>query len=128
MNNNRISVTGRIGQDIEMKYFESGNCVAKFTMAVRREGGKKDDPPSWYSIILWGKTAEIANEYAGKGHVVGITGELTVETWNDRDSGELRIKPVIRGDVLELIAKADSKASTSSPSSKTNSSTYDDEF
>jgi single-strand DNA-binding protein len=103
MSINSVTLTGRAGRDPEVKYFESGSCVAQFSIAVdrySREGGKEAD---WFNIKLWGKQAQFAADYVHKGSLVGVTGRLEMERWTDRASGEERSKPVVVGDRLELL-------------------------
>ena len=79
-------------------------------MAVNRI--KKDEPPDWFDLELWDKTAEIAANYVKKGSQIGIKGSLKIETWNDRNSGANRSKPIIRVDKLDLLdSKKDSQNS-----------------
>jgi single-strand DNA-binding protein len=104
MSINSVTLTGRAGRDPEVKYFESGSCVAQFSIAVDRyskEGGKEVD---WINIKLWGKQAQVAADYVRKGSLVGIVGRLEVEKWADRQSGEERSKAVVVGDRLELLS------------------------
>ena len=57
-----------------------------------------------------GKTAETAGNYVRKGSLIGVTGSLKFEHWQDRNSGSNRSKPVIRVDRLELLgSKRDSE-------------------
>jgi single-strand DNA-binding protein len=111
MSVNVVNLVGRAGRDPEVKYFESGKVVCKFTLAVNRMT-KKSDEPDWFDLELWDKTAEVAASYVKKGSLIGIQGSLKIETWNDRNSGASRSKPVIRVDRMELLgSKRDNEAS-----------------
>ncbi len=101
MNLNKICLVGRAGKDPEVKYFESGAVVVNFTLAVNRT--KKDDPPDWFDLEIWGKTGEIAANYVKKGSLIGIEGSLKLEGWNDKTHNVKRTKPVIRVDRLDLL-------------------------
>jgi single-strand DNA-binding protein len=110
MNLNVVHLVGRVGRDPEIKYFESGKVKCTLTFAVNRI--KKDDPPDWFDLELWDKVAEIAANYVKKGSQIGIKGSLKIETWNDRNSGANRSKPIIRVDKLDLLdSKKDSQQS-----------------
>ena len=123
MSVNTIHLVGRAGRDPEVKYFESGSVVCNFTLAVNRATSKKDEPPDWFDLEIWGKTAEVAASYVRKGSLIGITGSIEFETWTDRNTGVERSKPVIKVDTLDLLgSKKDTEAAASSASS------YDDEF
>jgi single-strand DNA-binding protein len=106
---NQVTIVGRVGQDPELRYFESGTSMASFSVAVNRP--TKDKVTDWFDVKLWGRQAEIAGEYARKGALVGITGQLDWDSWNDKTSGELVVKPVISGNDLRLMgSKSDSAA------------------
>ena len=110
MNLNVVHLIGRVGRDPEIKYFDSGKVKCTLTIAVNRI--KKDEPPDWFDLELWDKVAEIAANYVKKGSQIGIKGSLKIETWNDRNSGANRSKPIIRVDKLDLLdSKKDSQQS-----------------
>jgi single-strand DNA-binding protein len=107
---NIVHLVGRAGRDPEVKYFDSGSVKCTLTLAVNRL--KRDDPPDWFELEIWGKTAEIAANYVKKGGLIGIQGSMKIETWSDRSSGANRSKPVIRVDKLDLLgSKRDNEAS-----------------
>lgn len=107
---NQVTVVGRVGQDPELRYFESGNTLAAFSVAVNRPTKNKET--DWFDIKLWGKQAEIAGEYLRKGSLVGIIGQVDFDSWNDKNSGELQVKPVIIGTDLRMLgSKSDNSNS-----------------
>lgn len=98
---NQITLIGRAGRDPEVRYFESGTVVANLTLAVN--AFKKDDPPEWFNLEIWGKTAQVAADYVRKGGQIAITGRVKTERWTDRTTGQERSKPVVVVDRLELL-------------------------
>ena len=107
---NSVTLVGRAGRDPEVKYFESGTVVANLTIAVNRRN--RDDEPDWFNLEIWGKQAQVAADYVKKGSLIGITGSFKLDSWNDRNTGEERNKPVVRVDRLELLgSKRDSENS-----------------
>lgn len=110
MSLNTVTLVGRAGRDPDIKYFESGSVVCNLTLAVNRQR-KNNDEPDWFNLEIWGKTAEVAANYVRKGSLIGITGALKLEFWQDRSTGVNRSKPVIRVDRLELLgSKRDNEA------------------
>jgi len=119
---NKVHLVGRAGRDPEVKYFESGKVVCNFTLAVNRNTSNRDEPPDWFDLEVWDKTAEIAANYVKKGSLIGVSGALKFDRWTDRNTGDERQKPVIRVDRLELLgSRKDNEAAS-------NSSSYDDDF
>lgn len=102
-----ICLTGNMGQDPDVRHFESGKMNAKSSLAVRRTKDQTD----WFAFEAWGKTAEIMDQYAVKGAKIGIWGELKQECWNDRTTGEARSKLVVVVREFDLLgSRADGTA------------------
>jgi len=102
MSINVVTLVGRVGGDPDMKYFESGSIKCRLTLAVRRRSSKTDEP-DWFTLELWGKTAEVAGHYVRKGSLIGIKGSLKFDNWSDRTTGVNRSSPIIQVDQLELL-------------------------
>ena len=86
---NKVILYGNIGKDPEVKRLESGNIVAKFSMATNKsytnKSGEKVKETAWHNIVLWGKLAELAEKYVKKGDSVIIEGEIVYRTYEDKD-------------------------------------------
>jgi single-strand DNA-binding protein len=99
---NVINLVGRVGADPQVRYFDSGKVLCELSLAVGRRSSKTD-LPDWFKLKIWNKTAEIAANFVRKGGLIGIQGELVIETWTDRNTGASRSSPVIVVDKLELL-------------------------
>ncbi len=102
MSLNVVTLVGRVGGDPDVKYFESGSVKCKLTLAVKRQT-RNNDEPDWFTLELWGKTAEVAGNYVRKGSLIGVKGSLKFDKWSDRATGANRSSPVIHVDKLELL-------------------------
>ncbi|MEL6224717.1 MAG: single-stranded DNA-binding protein [Cyanobacteria bacterium J06627_8] len=111
LNLNQVSLIGRLGQDPDVRYFGSGNVVSNFSVAVR---GSSNSDPDWFTVELWGKTAEVAADYTRKGGQVGIIGQVVIDHWKDRTSGDERSTPVIKGSQISLISSSSPTESSES--------------
>jgi single-strand DNA-binding protein len=110
MSLNVVTLVGRAGRDPEVRYFESGSVVCKLTLAVDR-ARRNSDEPDWFTLEMWGKTAEVAANYVKKGSLIGVTGALKLDRWQDRSTGAERTSPVVRVDQLRLLgSKRDNEA------------------
>ena len=106
---NSVVVVGRVGQDPEMKYFESGKVKTTFSLAVNRWDAKtKGEVTDWFNIELWDKLAEIAGEYVKKGKLVAIDGRLAISKWNDA-SGATRERAFVRAQNMRLLGSKNSQ-------------------
>lgn len=100
---NSVVIVGNVGQDPEMKYFESGSVKTTMSIAVNRRE-KDADKTDWFRIELWGRNAEIAGEYVRKGSMVGIEGKLEFNNWTDKE-GNKKVNSYILADRLRLLGK-----------------------
>lgn len=98
---NSTTLVGRAGRDPEVRFLETGTCVANLSLAVNAR--KSDDPPLWFNLEIWGKTAQIAADYVRKGSLIGVTGSFKEDRWTDRTTGEERTKLVVNVDRLDLL-------------------------
>ena len=102
MSLNVVHLVGRAGANPETRVFhDSGNTLCKIPLAVNRP--RKDSPPDWFNLEIWGSTAKVADAYVRKGSLIGVQGSLKIDTWVDRNTGENRSRPVIRVDKLDLL-------------------------
>ena len=99
---NSITLVGRAGRDPEVRYFESGTCVANLTLAVR--GMKREDDTEWFNLEIWGKTAQVAADYVRKGSLIGVEGRVKTDRWTDKTTGEERSKLVVSVNSLNLLS------------------------
>jgi single-strand DNA-binding protein len=102
MSLNLVTLVGRVGGDPDVKYFESGSVKCSLTLAVKRFS-RNSDEPNWFNLEIWGKPAETAANYVRKGSLIGVTGALKFDHWQDRNTGANRSRPIIRVDRLELL-------------------------
>jgi single-strand DNA-binding protein len=78
-----IIIVGNLGRDPEMRYLPSGQAVTNFSMASSRQytgsNGEQVKETIWFRISVWGKMAEVCNQYLKKGSKVLVEGRLTVD-------------------------------------------------
>ncbi len=86
---NSVVLVGRVGQDPEIKYFESGKSRTTFSIAVDRWNAKtKQREADWFNIQLWDKKAESAAEWIKKGSMISIEGKILVQRWQTPEGEE----------------------------------------
>ena len=102
---NQINLTGRITKDLELRYTQSNKSVCKFTLAVNRVG---QDETDFIICVVWGKQAENLEKYQGKGSLIGITGSLRVDKYQDKD-GNNRYNTYVLANNVEYLESKKSK-------------------
>lgn len=106
---NNVTLVGRVGGEPNVRYFESGSVVCNLTLAVNRPT-RNSDEPDWFNLEIWGRTAQVAADYVKKGSLIGVSGNLKMEYWSDRNTGVQRSKPVVRVNRLDLLgSRADNQ-------------------
>ena len=83
---NIISLTGNLGKDNEVKQLSSGTTVLNNSIGVRsnaKVGGEYKT--SWFNVSIFGKSAEIFNQYTKKGSKVFLTGEVRIRDYKKQD-------------------------------------------
>ena len=101
---NRVVLLGNLTRDIELRYIGSGTAVTDIGLAVNDRVKKNDqwvDETTFVDITLWGRTAEVANEYLSKGSSVLIEGRLKMESW-EKD-GQKRTKLKVIGERMQMV-------------------------
>ena len=83
---NTICISGRLGEDPTIKYFESGSIKTTLSIGVNRYNAKKQaEEVTWHKAVAWGKKAEFIAEVAKKGALVCVQGTLEKDTYEDTD-------------------------------------------
>lgn len=102
---NRIVFIGRLTRDVELKYMQSGTAIATLNLASSRKGKKQDgstyEETCFVDAKLFGRTAEVANQYLKKGSRVLIEGRLAYESWEQ--NGQKRSKHCIHAEELKML-------------------------
>ncbi len=103
---NRVILVGNITRDIELKYTQGGTAVTDLGLAVndRRKSanGEWIDETTFVDVTLWGRTAEVASEYLGKGSPILIEGRLKLDTWET--DGQKRSKLRVVCDRMQMLS------------------------
>ncbi|PTG54708.1 single-stranded DNA-binding protein [Staphylococcus chromogenes] len=102
---NSVILTGRITKDLELK--PAGQTqVTNFSMAV--DNPFKKDDASFFDIVAFGKTAELLNNYCGKGSKILIEGNLKQDRFQDKQGNNRSAVRVIANRVEFLDSKGQS--------------------
>ncbi|MDM9594688.1 single-stranded DNA-binding protein [Pseudomonas guariconensis] len=83
---NKVILVGAVGQDPEVRYMPNGQAVTNISLATSeqwtdKQSGQKVERTEWHRVVMFGKLAEIAGEYARKGSQLYIEGKLQTREW-----------------------------------------------
>lgn len=96
---NKISATGRLVADSELRYTSGGDPICNFRLASDVGFGDKKTT-NWFSCQIWGKRGEAISHHLLKGLPVTVFGTLVLREW-EKD-GVKHLSPDIRVDEIEL--------------------------
>lgn len=109
---NKITATGRIVADAELRATSAGDSVCQFRLASDVGYGERKST-NWFNCQIWGRRAEGIVEHIRKGTPVTVFGTLTMREWTNKD-GLKQLSPEIRIDEIELHGSRDSGAQNES--------------
>ena len=124
MSVNKAILVGRLGRDPETRYTSGGQAVANFTLATdetfKDRSGERQKRTEWHRIVLWGKLAEITQQYLKKGMLVYIEGRIQTRQWEDKRDGQKRSTTEIVANVMRMLtSRAEGAAAGASSGSGT---------
>ena len=132
---NKVFLIGRLGQDPDVKYTQSGTAVCNFSLATSetwkdKDSGEKQEKTEWHRIVAWSRLAEICGEYLSKGSQVWIEGKLQTRSWEDQDGNKRWTTEVVASQMQMLGGKRDPGNSEGggAPQSNDQGSFFDDEI
>ena len=106
-NLNKVMLIGNLTRDPELRYTPKGTAVADIGMAINRvrtnDQGERQEDTTFVDVTLWGRQAELAQQYLSKGRPVYIEGRLQMDTWEDKNSGQKRSKLKVVGENMQFI-------------------------
>ena len=123
---NKVILIGNLGKDPEVRHFENGGSLARFSLATsetytNKETNEKVTQTEWHTVVTRGGLAsKVVEPYLKKGNSVYIEGKLRTRSWEDKD-GVTRYTTEVLCDSLEMLGKKSdsSEASSSSQSATT---------
>ena len=105
---NSVRLIGNLGQDPETRTLESGNVIAKFSIATSdkytNKAGETVEQTEWHNIVAFGKLAEICGKYLKKGKKVAIEGKLKHRSWDDEATGQRKYITEIEARDMEMLS------------------------
>lgn len=104
---NKVILIGNLGQDPEVRFTPSGTAVANLNLATSdtwmdRQSGQRQERTEWHRIVLFNKTAEIAQQYLKKGSKVYIEGRLQTRKWQDQNGQDRYSTEIVANDMQML--------------------------
>ncbi|MEX2053963.1 MAG: single-stranded DNA-binding protein [Candidatus Colwellbacteria bacterium] len=99
MNLNKVFIAGRLTADPELRTTPSGDHVASFSIASNRfwrtKEGERKESTEFHNIVVWGRQAEVVNQFSKKGSVILVEGRLQTRSWEGKDGQTRRTTEIV---------------------------------
>lgn len=108
---NKVLIIGNVGKDPEVKELQSGDKVAKFSVATSetwkdKVTGEKKEKTEWHTIVCFKNLADIVSKYVKKGSKVYIEGQNKTRKWPSQ-SGENHYTTEIHAKDIQFLDRKD---------------------
>lgn len=110
---NIVTLTGRLGADIELRQTTQGVSVATFSLAVNRPRTK--DTTDWINCVAWRQSAEFLNRFTKKGDLIAVAGILTSRKYEDKQGAKRVVYEVVCDRVESLQRREGDQVGSYSP-------------
>ncbi|MFC0179673.1 single-stranded DNA-binding protein [Thorsellia kenyensis] len=90
---NKVILLGNLGADPEVRFMANNDPVATLSLATSetwrdKNTGENREKTEWHRVVVFGKLAEIAQQYLKKGSQVYVEGQLQTRKWQDQQGVE----------------------------------------
>lgn len=86
---NECTLIGNVGKDPDIRYAQSGEPIANFTLATSEKWKGKDGSPQektqWHRVEVFGPAAKFVRDYVSKGTKLLVRGSIDYQEWTDKD-------------------------------------------
>lgn len=124
MSVNKVLLIGRLGNNPEIRFTNTGTAVANFNLATSEnwndKNGQRQERTEWHRVVVWGKLAELCEKYLAKGRQCFVEGRLQTRSWDDKDGNKKYTTEIVAATIQFLggpsaQAQSGAQASDSQP-------------
>tara|TARA_B100001996_G_scaffold67864_1_gene49473 strand:- start:1175 stop:1600 length:426 start_codon:yes stop_codon:yes gene_type:complete len=118
---NKALIIGNLGQDPDIKYTQSGSPVANLSVATSerwkdKNTGEQKEQTEWHRVVVFGRLAEIAEQYLKKGSKIFIEGKIQTRDWEDAEGNKRYTTEVVAREMTMLDSRSSMGSDTPSSS------------
>ena len=91
MSLNKVILIGNVGRDPDVRYFDSGNALATFSLATSERGYRLangtevPDRTEWHNILATRERAQFVEKHVKKGSLLYVEGKIRTRNYEDKD-------------------------------------------
>jgi single-strand DNA-binding protein len=114
MSVNKVLLIGRLGNNPEIRFTNTGTAVANFNLATSEnwndKSGQRQERTEWHRVVVWGKLAELCEKYLSKGRQCFVEGRLQTRSWDDKDGNKRYTTEIVASTIQFLGSNAQAGA------------------
>ena len=126
---NQHNIIGRLGKEPESRTFENGTAFCNFSVATtekyKDKSGEMVEATEWHNVALFGRLAEIAQQYLSKGTLVFISGKSQTRSWDDKEGNKRYTTEIVGRELKMLSGKQEVKPTQKLEPTQENKGTLD---
>lgn len=108
---NKVILIGNLGREPEVKFTSTGTAIANLALATSeswtdKATGQKQEKTEWHRVVVFGKLAEIVQQYVHKGSKIYVEGQLKTRKWQNKEGVDQYTTEVVLsgfGGVLQML-------------------------
>lgn len=109
---NKAILVGNLGADPETRYSASGGAITNLRIATTdswtdRQSNERREQTEWHRVVMFGRLAEIAEQYLRKGQQVYVEGRIQTRKWQGQDGQDRYSTEIVARDMQMLGARGD---------------------
>ena len=117
---NKVIILGRLGADPDIRQANNGSVIANLSVATSeswtdKNTGQKTEKTEWHRCVVFGKLAEIAQQYLHKGSQVYLEGSLRTNKWQDQSGNDRYTTEIVVGGFNGVLQMLDSRQQNQQP-------------
>ncbi len=105
---NSVQLIGRLGNEPEVRTFDSGKRMATFSLATNEtfynNQGEKVTDTQWHNIVVWGKKVDVVESYLNKGQEIALQGKLINRSY-EKDGVKKYVTEISLNELLMMGSK-----------------------
>lgn len=103
---NHVIISGRLTRDPELRHLSTGTAKCDLSIAITeyyKQNDERKEKVHYLDVVAWTKMAEYAADKMRKGDDVVVQGKLSMDQWEDRNTGEKKKKIQIIAHTIQAL-------------------------
>lgn len=104
----KVMIIGRLARDPETRTTKAGKSICSFSVPVSEKRNEQEHT-EWFRVKVFGKSAELCQQYLSKGRLVYVEGKLKTDKFTGQDGQERSVTELL-ADTVQFLDRAENSA------------------